>query len=218
MDTRYGCGTESCILADTSPERLKSILGCQGDTAIKYIEKLANREGIHTERWIVEGNPAEEIVRAAREKGMDIKDAASFEAVPGHGIRVVIDGKDVLVGNRRLMQINGLDTAHLEQNIQILEIQGKTAMLVAANKTVMGIIAVADTLKENSAEAVAELKKIGVETIMLTGDNERTAKAIALQVGIERVIANVASRRKGRGNKEIAGRGKGCCNGRRWHK
>lgn len=150
----------------------------------------------------------EAIVRAAKEKGIEVKDADSFEAVPGHGIRVVIEGKDILVGNRRLMQINNIDTAHLEQNIQTLETQGKTAMLVAANKAVMGIIAVADTLKENSAEAVAELKKIGVETIMLTGDNERTAKAIALQVGIERVIANVLPGEKAGVIKKLQAEGK----------
>ena len=72
VDTRYGCGPESCILSDTSPERLKSILGCQGDTAIKYIEKLAKKEGIHTERWIVEGHPAEEILRIAEEQSVDL--------------------------------------------------------------------------------------------------------------------------------------------------
>ena len=147
-------------------------------------------------------------MRAAREKGIEVKDAESFEAVPGHGIRVVVEGKDVLVGNRRLMQINGIDTSHHEQNIQTLESQGKTAMLVAANKTVMGIIAVADTLKENSVEAVAELKKIGVETIMLTGDNERTAKAIAKQVGIERVIANVLPGEKADVIKKLQAEGK----------
>ncbi len=150
----------------------------------------------------------EAIVRAAKEKGIEVKDAESFEAVPGHGIRVVIDGKDVLVGNRRLMQINGIDTAHLEQNIQTLETHGKTAILVAANKAIMGIIAVADTLKENSAEAVADLKKIGVETIMLTGDNERTAKAIAMQVGIDRVIANVLPGEKADVIKKLQAEGK----------
>ena len=72
IDTRYGCGPESCILTNTSPERLKSILGCQGDTAIKYIEKLAKREGVHTERWIVEGHPAEEILRIAEEQSVDL--------------------------------------------------------------------------------------------------------------------------------------------------
>ena len=133
----------------------------------------------------------EAIVRGAKERGIEVKDAESFEAVPGHGIKVVVEGRTVLVGNRRLMQANEIDTASYEQQIQALEVQGKTAMLVAVNNAIKGIIAVADTLKENSAEAVKELKALGIETIMLTGDNERTAKAIAAQVGIERVIANV---------------------------
>lgn len=133
----------------------------------------------------------EAIVRAAREKGMVIKDAEAFEAIPGHGIRVNADGREVLVGNRRLMHTNNIITDSLEQTLQSLEIQGKTAMIVAVDKKVVGIIAVADTLKEHSTEAVAELKKMGIETIMLTGDNERTANAIAKLVGIDKVIANV---------------------------
>lgn len=133
----------------------------------------------------------EAIVRGAKERGIEVKDAESFEAVPGHGIKVVVEGRTVLVGNRRLMEANEIDTASYEQQIQALEVQGKTAMLVAVNNAITGIIAVADTLKENSVEAVKELKALGIETIMLTGDNERTAKAIAAQVGIERVIANV---------------------------
>jgi Cu+-exporting ATPase len=133
----------------------------------------------------------EAIVRAARDKKMDVKDAESFEAVPGHGIKVTVEGKEVLVGNRRLMKANGIDTSGIENRLQELEIQGKTAMIVAVNKKILGTIAVADTLKEHSVEAVAELKKMGIETIMLTGDNEKTANAIAKQVGIDRVIANV---------------------------
>jgi Cu+-exporting ATPase len=133
----------------------------------------------------------EAIVRAAKERDIELKDAESFEAVPGHGIKVGLEGNEVLVGNRRLMQANGIDAGHLEQSIQDIELQGKTAMLVAENKKAIGIISVADTLKEHSAEAVAELKGLGVETIMLTGDNERTANAIARLVGIDRVIANV---------------------------
>jgi Cu+-exporting ATPase len=133
----------------------------------------------------------EAIVRGARERGIAFTEPESFEAVPGHGIKVTIGGKTVLVGNRRLMQANGIDTARYEQQIQGLEVQGKTAMLVAEGNAITGIIAVADTLKENSAEAVRKLKGLGVETIMLTGDNERTANAIAQQVGIGRVIANV---------------------------
>lgn len=133
----------------------------------------------------------EAIVRGAKERGVEVTNADSFEAVPGHGIKVVVEGMTVLVGNRRLMQANGIDTSSREEQVQGLELQGKTAMLVAVNNTVTGIIAVADTLKENSVAAVKELKAIGIETIMLTGDNERTANAIAAQVGIERVIANV---------------------------
>jgi Cu+-exporting ATPase len=133
----------------------------------------------------------EAIVRAAQEKGMSLSEPACFKAIPGQGISVTIEGKEVLVGNRRLMQANGMDIDVLESTLKALEEQGKTAMLVAVDKKAAGAIAVADTLKENSAEAVAELKKLGIETIMLTGDNERTAKAIAKQVGIDRVIANV---------------------------
>jgi Cu+-exporting ATPase len=133
----------------------------------------------------------EAIVRGAKDRGIEVKDADSFEAVAGHGIKVVIEGKAVLVGNRRLMDINGIRTSELEEQVQALEVQGKTAMLLAVNNIITGIIAVADTLKENSVEAVKDLKAIGIETIMLTGDNERTAHAIADQVGIGRVIANV---------------------------
>lgn len=150
----------------------------------------------------------EAIVKAAKEKSIELKDAESFEAVPGHGIKVVTEGSEVFVGNRRLMQANGIDIGSLEQSIQGLELQGKTAILVAANKKALGIIAVADTLKEHSAEAVAELKKLAVETIMLTGDNERTANAIAKLVGIDRVIANVLPGEKADVIKKLQAEGK----------
>ncbi len=133
----------------------------------------------------------EAIVRAARDKGITVKDAEIFEAIPGHGIRAKVDGTEILVGNRRLLSSNTISLDGLEETLQGLESQGKTAMIVAANKKVAGVIAVADTLKEHSIEAVRELKEMGIETIMLTGDNERTANAMAEQVGIEKVIANV---------------------------
>jgi len=150
----------------------------------------------------------EAIVKAAKEKDIELKDAESFEAVPGHGIKVVTEGNEVFVGNRRLMQANGIDISSLEQSIQSFELQGKTAILVAANKKALGIIAVADTLKEHSTEAVAELKKLAVETIMLTGDNERTANAIAKLVGIDRVIANVLPGEKADVIKKLQAEGK----------
>ena len=133
----------------------------------------------------------EAIVRAATDRGMTIRDAETFEAIPGHGIKVNVRGKEVLVGNRRLMRNYNIATDSLEETVQGLEIQGKTAMIVAVDGDVVGIIAVADTLKEHSVEAVAGLKNLGTETIMLTGDNEKTANAIAKQVHIDRVIANV---------------------------
>jgi P-type Cu+ transporter len=133
----------------------------------------------------------EAIVRAARDRGIIVKDAAAFEAIPGHGIRVNAEGREVLVGNRRLMSSHNVVMDGLEQAIQGLEIQGKTAMIVAIDSQAAGVIAVADTLKEHSMEAVEQLKEMGIETIMLTGDNERTANAMAKQVFIDKVIANV---------------------------
>ncbi|MCJ7575256.1 MAG: heavy metal translocating P-type ATPase [Dehalococcoidia bacterium] len=150
----------------------------------------------------------ESIVRAARDRGMTLTDADTFEAIPGHGIRVNAEGKEVLVGNRRLMLTNNISIDAQEQSIQGLEAQGKTVMIVAVNKKASGIIAVADTLKEHSIEAVEGLKKIGIETIMLTGDNEKTAAAIAKQVGIDKVIANVLPGEKGNVIKKLQAEGK----------
>ncbi|MBI4303234.1 MAG: cadmium-translocating P-type ATPase, partial [Chloroflexi bacterium] len=150
----------------------------------------------------------EAIVRAARDKGFEVKDAEAFEAIPGHGIRVTAEGREVLVGNRRLMSGNNILMDGLEQTIQGLEGQGKTAMIVAIDKKAAGVIAVADTLKEHSIQAVAGLKQIGIETIMLTGDNERTANAMAKQVGIDKVIANVLPGEKADVIKRLQAEGK----------
>ncbi len=146
----------------------------------------------------------EAIIKAARMRGMEVPDADSFEAVPGQGVRVGYKGEDILLGNRRLMEANGLSVAGLEDTLKRLEEQGKTAMLLAMQTSanvppfekgrpggISGVIAVADTIKENSISAVKALKDEKVEVIMLTGDNERTARAIARQLGIENVIANV---------------------------
>lgn len=134
---------------------------------------------------------AEAILNAAKMKGFDIPDADSFEAVPGYGVKVRYKGEAILLGNRKLMEKNGIEAASFEDKMKTFEEQGKTAMLIAKGKTLLGIIAAADTIKENSAAAVKALKKEKVEVIMLTGDNERTAKAIARQAGIDNVIANV---------------------------
>jgi Cu+-exporting ATPase len=133
----------------------------------------------------------EAIVREAEIKGIRIPKMDSFEAIPGRGVRATLHNDQIYLGNRALMKEKGMDCGSIEDQMSRLEEQGKTAMIVALNGRLVGIIAVADTLKQYSAEAVRKLKEIGVETVMLTGDNERTAKAIAKQVGIDTVIANV---------------------------
>ena len=134
----------------------------------------------------------EAIVRAARQKNLPQEDPDSFEAVPGKGVRTQYDGKEIIVGNRKLMHdhhINGLSS--LEEGIQKFEGEGKTVMIVAVNDKVAGVIAVADTLKPRSREAVKELKSMGLDVVMMTGDNERVAQAIAKQLGIDRTLANL---------------------------
>jgi P-type Cu+ transporter len=106
-------------------------------------------------------------------------------------VRAVIDGTRVLLGNRKLMLDQGIQTADVEETLSSLETEGKTAMLVAADEILAGIIAVADTVKEDSRAAIAALNRAGLTTVMLTGDNERTARSIAAQVGITRVLAQV---------------------------
>lgn len=151
---------------------------------------------------------AEAILKAARMRGMEIPDADSFEAIPGYGVKVGYKGETILLGNRKLMEKHGIGVGSFEDKLKNLEEQGKTAMLIAKGKDILGIIAVADTIKENSAAAVAALKKEKVEVAMLTGDNERTAKAIAKQVGIDNVIANVLPGEKGGVIKGLQGAGK----------
>jgi Cu+-exporting ATPase len=133
----------------------------------------------------------EAIVRGAKHRGLDTAAVQGFEAIPGHGIRGAVAGARVLLGNRRLLQREGVDAAPAEPTLVKLEAEGKTAMLVAKDGAIAGIVAVADTLKPEAAGAVAALKREGVQVIMLTGDNRRTAEAIARQLGIDHVIAEV---------------------------
>lgn len=133
----------------------------------------------------------EAIVRAARHRNLEISAVNGFEAIPGHGIRGEAEGKRILLGNRRLFAQESIDPKPAEEIMTQLEVQGKTAMLVGLNGALAGIVAVADTLKPEAREAIAELMKENVEVIMLTGDNRRTAEAIARELGIENVIAEV---------------------------
>ncbi|MEX2650306.1 MAG: heavy metal translocating P-type ATPase [Alphaproteobacteria bacterium] len=133
----------------------------------------------------------EAIVRGARERDLRIPEATDFQAIAGHGIRAVVEGRTVLLGNRRLMTAEGLDIRPAENVMTRLEQDGKTAMLVGRDGALIGVIAVADTLKPEAKEALRDLAALGVETIMLTGDNRRTAEAIARQLGMTKVIAEV---------------------------
>lgn len=136
------------------------------------------------------------IVRWASEGGIDVPPSEDFSAVPGQGVRANVEGKQVLVGSSRLMADSGIDVSSASGQLSELENQGKTAMIVAAGQQVVGLLAVADTVKETSAAAIRALKNLGIQVYMLTGDNERTARAIAAQVGIDEVIAGVLPERK----------------------
>ncbi|MBI3607166.1 MAG: heavy metal translocating P-type ATPase [Nitrospirae bacterium] len=150
----------------------------------------------------------EAIVRAARHRGLDLPKVTGFEAIPGHGIRGGVDAHKVLLGNRRLFQREGIDPAPAESTMTRLESEGKTAMLVARDGALVGIVAVADTLKPEAKEAVVALRQEGVEVILLTGDNQRTAQAIAREVGIDRVIAEVLPADKARVVQDLQRQGK----------
>jgi Cu+-exporting ATPase len=150
----------------------------------------------------------EAIVGGAVGKGLKLKDATSFNAIPGQGIKTVIGKQTVILGTRKLMADNKVDPKPLEEKMKSLEHQGKTAMLIAVDSKLAGIVAVADTLKENSKEAIETLRRMGLETIMITGDNERTAKAIAADVGIDRVLAEVLPEDKANQVKTLQGEGK----------
>jgi len=133
----------------------------------------------------------EAIVRAATLKGIALEQSDEFEALPGHGVRALLNGKEVILGNKRLMTERKIDFAKLHAEAAKLSSQGKTPMFVAVDNKAAGIIAVADTLKEHSKEAVIDLQNLGLEVVMLTGDNHRTAQAIAGELGISRVMAEV---------------------------
>jgi Cu+-exporting ATPase len=152
---------------------------------------------------------AEAIMKAANEAKLKIPDADSFEAIPGHGVKASYKNKQILFGNRRLMAANGITIPRqVEEKLARFEEQGKTAMILAVDGKIVGVIAVMDTPKENAAEAIKELKGMGLEIAMLTGDNETTAKAIAKQLGIDTVIANVLPWQKADVIKKLQSEGK----------
>jgi Cu+-exporting ATPase len=133
----------------------------------------------------------EAIVAEAGERGLALSEPEAFQAVVGHGVEAQVEGRGVLVGNLRMMEARGLDLNGLAPEVARLQAEAKTAVLVGVDDTVQGVIAVADTLKEGSREAIQELHAMGLRVLMITGDNYATAQAIAAQVGLDDVLAEV---------------------------
>lgn len=131
------------------------------------------------------------VVAYAREKGVHLTQPEAFESETGRGIRATVEGKQVLIGSPRHMRDLQFSTASLDETIIRLQEQGRTAIVVVIDNVVAGVLGIADTVKEGSREAIAVLKSLGLEVVMITGDNERTAQAIAHEVGIDRVLADV---------------------------
>ncbi len=174
-----------------------------GDFAEKDIVMFAGSAEKNSEHPL-----AEAIVKQAQKLEIKLSDAASFEALPGRGVKCTINGKQVLLGNRKLMQEQKVPTEAIEVDLTKLEIEGKTVMTLSLDGQVAGTIAAMDTAKEHAAEAVQQLKDMKLEVYMLTGDNEGTAKAIAAQLGIDNVIANVLPWQKEEAIKKLQGQGK----------
>ncbi|WP_216827886.1 heavy metal translocating P-type ATPase [Alkalihalobacterium elongatum] len=186
----------------------------KGEPALTDLIMYDNSTEENTLQWIasLEQNSehplARAIVKGAKSRAIQLIEHEQFEAIPGRGIKGVVERAEVLVGTRRLMNDYGivLKDEH-EQTLKKLELEGKTAMLAARKGELVAIIAVADEVKETSKEAVQQLKKMGLKVVMLTGDNERTANAIAEQVGIDIVFAEVLPDEKAKKVEELKKQG-----------
>ena len=150
----------------------------------------------------------EAIVNSAEEKGLAFLKTETFNAIPGHGIEVTINGQHLLLGNKKLMDEWHIGLGNLASASDALASQGKTPMYIAKDGKIAGIIAVADTVKESSLRAIKKLHKMGIEVAMITGDNKRTAEAIAKQVGIDRVLSEVLPEDKANEVKKLQDEGK----------
>jgi Cu+-exporting ATPase len=150
----------------------------------------------------------EAIVRAARGAGQALGDPEDFAAVAGQGVTATVEGKQVLVGSRRFLAGRGVNLGGLDALLAHLEEEAKTAMLVAVDGKALGVVAVADTVRQGSVEAIRQMQDLGLEVAMITGDNQRTADAIAGQVGVTRVVAQVLPGEKAAQVKALQGEGK----------
>ncbi|MBU5313506.1 heavy metal translocating P-type ATPase [Tissierella carlieri] len=180
-------------------------------TDVISVEGLSEKELLQLTASAEKGSEhplGEAIVKGAEEKGLEFKKVDSFNAIPGHGIEVTIEGKNILAGNRKLMIERNISLENLEDSSDKLAGEGKTPMYIAIDNKIAGIIAVADTVKENSKRAIELLHKMGIQVAMITGDNRRTAEAIAKQVGIDIVLAEVLPEDKANEVKKLQAEGK----------
>jgi Cu+-exporting ATPase len=150
---------------------------------------------------------AQAIVNKAKEKKINLSEVKNFQAIPGHGVWAELENKKILFGTRKLMIDNQIDSSLIEEKMIALENQGKTAMILAQDKNIIGIIAVADTLKDYSKKAVVMLHKMGKKVAIITGDNKRVGQAIAEQVGIDKVLAEVLPQEKSAEIKKLQSEG-----------
>lgn len=151
---------------------------------------------------------AEAIVKEAEERKLQLESVSKFKAIAGHGVEGVVGKQQIFLGNRRLMERENISLTSVDTEIKRLESNGKTVMMLAVDGKLAGMVAVADTVKESSKEAVKALQKMGIEVAMLTGDNQRTAEAIARKVGIKRVLAEVLPDQKEAEVRKIQAEGK----------
>ena len=153
------------------------------DEDVLYLTASAERSSEHP--------LGQAIVKGAKEKGLELVNASSFNAIPGHGLEAEVDGKTLYIGTRKLMKLKEIAYESLEDSMVKMENDGKTAMLISIDGKLAGVVAVADTVKEDSKEAISKLRDLGLKVVMITGDNQRTANAIAKQVGVTEIRAEV---------------------------
>jgi Cu+-exporting ATPase len=151
---------------------------------------------------------AQAIVEGAQARKLELAEVKDFDAIPGYGVSASVDGRNILIGNLKLMNREKIALGSLEEQSKSLADDGKTPMFIALDGKAAGIIAVADTVKEDSAEAIAALQKMGIEVVMITGDNRRTAEAIARRVGVTRVLAEVLPEDKAKNVQLLQAEGK----------
>ena len=176
-------------------------LGSFDETELLRMAAIADRRSEHP--------LAEAIVEGARKRGINLGEPDDFNAVPGHGVEATVEGLRVLVGNLKLMRRDNVSTAVFQLQAARLADEGKTPMFVAVDGIPAGVIGVADTIKDDSVAAIRALEQMGIEVVMITGDNERTANAIARQVGITRVLAEVLPEEKAQQIEKLQAEGDG---------